>query len=154
MSDIVTPARPDRWRHFVGIVLIFGLAGPPIGLALMTVGAIVKVLVGPHGPHFDPLGLFKNLPEFMQFLIFAVPLSYIVGGVQAFAAGILVAAYGWLIGKPHYWVAALAGLASFGIMPILWPQDTTAGYVSMAAVHIGAALICWHIAKRFWIETT
>jgi hypothetical protein len=154
MSEVHTQARFARSQNLFRTVLIFGLAGPPIGLALMIGGAIAAALVGPHGPHFDPLGLLKNLPEFMQFLLLAAPFSYVMGGLQAFAAGALVAAYGRLIAKPHYWVAALAGLMSFGIMLIIWPQQTIMGNALMAPVHIVAALICWHIAKRFWTATT
>ena len=120
----------------------------------MIGGAIALALIGPHGPHFDPLRLFRNLPEFMHFLFFAVFFSYLMGGLQAVAAGALVTAYGLLIGKPRIWVAAIAGLIVFGIMLIIWPQHTTMGSVSMAAVHIVAALICWHITKRFWSEAT
>jgi peptidoglycan/LPS O-acetylase OafA/YrhL len=76
----------------------------------------------------------------------------LMGGLQAFAAGVLIAAYGRLIGKPRYWVAALAGLISFAIMVVVWPQTTTMGNVSMAATHIFAALICWGIVKRFWTD--
>jgi hypothetical protein len=154
MSEVVTPAQFARSQNLFRTVLVFGLAGPPIGLALMIGGAIVIALIGPHGPHFDPLGLFKNLPGFMHFLFFAIFFSYLMGGLQAVAAGVMVTAYGRLIGKPHYWVAALAGLISFGIMLFVWPQETTMDYASMAAVHIVASLICWHIVKRLWTEAT
>jgi len=153
MSDVITSTRPDRSQNIFRTVLVFGLAGPPIGLALMIGGAIAIALIGPRGLHFDPLGLVKNLPEFVRFLVFAIFLSYVMGGLQAIAAGILVAAYGRLIAKPHYWVAALAGLISFGLMLVIWPRQTTMGNVSMVAIHIAAALICWHIVKRFWIDS-
>ena len=150
MTGTIATTQPDRWRTAVITVLIYGLAGPLLGVAVLMITVMVSFgFTAPDRP-FDPSAMVTRLPAFMQMLLLSIPFSYMLGGIQAFAAGLLVSAYGLVIGKPGYLVAAVAGLVTFGGFVWLGPQRDLWEYGMMLFVHIIPALICWHIVKRFW----
>jgi hypothetical protein len=142
----------DRKRIVAITILMFTLAGPPIGFLLVLAAAIVAVaLVGTSQP-IDPWGLLERLPHLVQFTVFGAAFAYLVGGLQALAAGIMMAVYGLWIGKPSYGVAAVVGLITLGVTMLVRMSNSWMENATMALANVGAALICWGIAKRFWTD--
>src|SRR5262245_51770035 len=152
MIDAVDTPQFNRWRTPVITVLIYGVCGPPLGVIVLMITVVVSFgFTAPSHP-MDISGAIPRLPPLMQMLLLAMPFSYIIGGIQAFASGVMVAAYGMRIATPGYLVAAIASLITYVGFVILGPHRDIWEYGMMVFVHVIPALVCWHIAKRFWID--
>ena len=87
-------------------------------------------------------------------MLFALPFSYIVGGLQAGFCGLVLSAYGWFKGKPAFWIALVVGLASFAMSYGFdfsgTLVDSTYMIVMMLVVHVLSTLLCWLIVRTYW----
>jgi len=112
---------------------------------------VIVIFTGMSRP-FDPMGMLERTPNFLQFIFLGLVFSYAFGGLQALGAGIMVAAYGLGIGRPNYFVAAIVAIVTFAGTLLFGPPMELKASIIMFFIQIGASLICWHIAKRFWNE--
>ena len=88
-------------------------------------------------------------------MVFALPFSYILGGLQAAGCGLTLSVYGWFKGKPAFWVALVAGVVSFLLSYAMNFTGTLVNsqymLVMMLIVHIVPALLCWLIVRTYWM---
>lgn len=135
------------------ILLVYGAAGPMIGLIVFAIGiSAITVLGG------QPGGLW--LAPF--FLIYGVLFAHFVGLPWALVAGIAAFLLLHLVGN-RAWIGAASGLASFAIATaggfIEMPQapDLSTGAATesfvvavdalMGLVHVASATACWFIVR-------
>lgn len=127
------------------IAVLFLVAGPPIGaLAFGLLGATAAWLSG------QPAGTAG-----MVFYggIFAVFISWAIGGLQAAAAGLIVAAAALAARRYSLRLAAGAGLATGLAYVLIHLADEGSGVAFGAlvlSVHIVAAVICTILARTLF----
>jgi hypothetical protein len=141
------------WGAAMATVLTFLALGPPIG-------AMVFVLLISVVPGFalmsmpDDKGVADIMAGSFAVMLFALPLSYVLGGVQAGVTGVLLAIYGWTKGRPTLLFALLIGLLVFALS--YWMNFggllSESGYIwqSMFITQIAATILCWLIARMYW----
>ncbi len=132
------------------ILLVFGAAGPLIGLVVFAVGISLTTVAGgqPGGVWLAPF-----------FLLYGLPFAHFVGLPWALVAGGAAAALSYLAGK-RAWIGMASGIASFAIaaasgnvsLPIgpegaVFDRFDTSFVVLMAAVHLLSSAACWLIAR-------
>ena len=124
------------------------LVGPPIGglifaLAVAVLPPIASgVTTAASADDQLATGLFIGL--------FAVPFSYLVGGLQAAAAGLAFAVYGWFRGRPPLWFAALTAAVIYAGAWIGGWADVDEIFWIMMLVHVVPVLLCWLIISHLW----
>lgn len=124
--------------RFVAVLLVFLLAGPPIGAVTVSLVGGLAALI--HGDETDMAGLV-----FYSGLL-AIPLSWLVGGVQAAVAGLAFAASAafarrWAV------VAGIAGAVAAG--PVFFARDDldAPALAVVLTAHVVAAATCGLIAR-------
>lgn len=147
------PVRCGRLR-FVAILLIFLLVAPAVAAivaTLLLVGvAFLAEWNSPTGVSLSSLLVGGTL----IMLLFALPVAYLLGGLPAAVAGMLVAIADQRRGRPHWriiWTAGLlAGGLVAGVMALAAGDDGAAAI--WAAVVLGAALpstaVCGWLVMR------
>lgn len=148
---------PATWRGklrcLAQVLLVFLLLGPPIGALtfILSVGAIGQVTTGDLSG-LAWIGLFA--------LIYGVPISYLIGGVPAGIAGLILgvgrAWLGWAGWRYALAVGALVGVGVFVAtgQPI-FPNSGAQGpaihsNLLLAATCFVATLICWRIVASLF----
>ena len=120
------------------MVLIFLLTAVP-GLAL---------------PSPQNTGLGTTVAVSLGVALFAVPFAYILGGLQALFCGLVLAAYGWLKGRPPLWVGLIASLlafiASYSIDIFGTFADSNHIALVLLITHLVPAILCWFIVQTYW----
>ena len=88
-------------------------------------------------------------------MLFALPFSYILGGLQSGFCGLALSVYGWFNGKPTFWLALVAAVVSFLLSYAMnftgTLVDSTYMLVMMLIVHIVPTLLCWLIVRTYWM---
>ena len=141
------------WGPALGTFFFTLILGPPIGGIVFAICvAIVPAmgaLAGWAGLEGDP----SSVALVVLFVsLFAVPLSYLVGGLQSAVTGLAFAAYGWWCGAPPFWMAIVAGLLAFA-GGIAWGLvGIEAWFAPFLAVHLVPAIACWAVIRLFWPE--
>jgi hypothetical protein len=149
------PGIGTRMWRLMTIVLVFIIVGPPVGamafvLSTALIGMGMKVdLAG-----LTWIGLFA--------LIYAVPLSYLIGVAPAAAVGLLVGVRQAFFGAIRWPYALLIGLASGLALLVLSGQPIIPVPGSDAAqpIHIpvllsvclSATFACWAIVRNWYFE--
>lgn len=152
MSD-QTRGRPRRpWGEAVATFLTCLALGPPIGgLVFALAVAFIPAMgaLADTGAGWDVEG---GLLVSLFVGLFAMPFSYLTGGLQAGAAGLLFAGWGWLKGRPSFVVA-------LGIATVVFAGSAVTGFGEdglmlpvIAAIHIVPTLFCWLIIRTYWRE--
>lgn len=141
----------NPWGAAVATVLLCAALGPPIG-GLVFAGsmALMPSLAGiTPNVNDDPGGMLASV---LFVGLFAVPFSYLIGGLQAAATGLAFAVYGWVKGRPPLWFAALTGAAVFAAAAASGITSDREILVPMILVHALPTLLCWLIVRQFWFE--
>ena len=142
------------WR-LITIVLVFIIVGPPVGaIAFVLSTALIGM-----GMKVDPAGL-TWIGLFA--LIYAVPLSYLIGAGPAAAVGLLVGVRQAFFGAIRWPYALAIGLASGLALLVLsgQPMIPFSGNNASHPVHIpamisvclSATLACWAIVRNWCFE--
>jgi hypothetical protein len=133
----------------IATVLTCAVLGPPVGgivfaLAVSLLPWISGVPLTPDKQVDDILGvgLFVAL--------FAVPFSYVFGGIQAICVGLIFAVYGWHRGTPPVWLAVVAGLLLFGLSMIIGVDHVDRFSWLLLVAHVFAAFVTWSLVRAFW----
>jgi hypothetical protein len=153
MSEHVERRRP--WGAAIATVMTFLALGPPLGGLLFS----ILLIVSP--PFFETTvpadkGIVDLLSGGVLVMLFALPFSYILGGLQAGFCGLVLSVYGWFKGKPAFWAALAASLLSF-LMSYAFNFtgtlfDSSYMLLMMLVVHVIPTLLCWLIVRTFWLE--
>ena len=147
-----TPATRQPWGEAVATFFTCLALGPPIGGLIFTLGVSFIPAMGAmahDGAGWDVEG---GLIAAVFVSLFAIPFSYLVGGLQAGATGLLFAAWGWNKGRPSFVVAlVIAAIVTAGALMAGLGDDGTFLPV-MVAIHVVPTLLCWLIIRTFWRE--
>lgn len=134
-------ARPVRLSILAGIVILFVVIGPPIGaMAFSIIGATGALATG------QPPGTAGMI--FYGGLL-GIALSWFVGGLQALASGIAMAAYAAARRRLSLLIPTVAG-AMTGIIYQFEEGPAGAFGLLLIATHAVAALACAVLAKQTW----
>lgn len=141
---------------------IFGLLVPPL------TGVVVAFATGVYWYAIDP-GPREGGTPLLQMMVmaaaYAVPVSYLMGGVQAIATGVGSAAWTWWKGiLPLYVPLGLAfgAWAGFSIfLSNLWQKTgmdlsevaLSANGAFLLVIHLFAGALGWWVARRFARDT-
>lgn len=129
--DAMSPSR------FVAVLLVFVLAGPPIGaVTVSVVGGLAALVFG------DETGM-AGLVFYSGLL--AIPLSWLVGGVQAAVAGLAFATFAAVARRPSIAAGIVGGFAAGLVYAARGDLEGPAIAVVLAA-HVVAAATCGLIA--------
>jgi hypothetical protein len=156
----------------------FLLVGPPLGCIGLTLGLLlvywVDVTIWPiTGISLAPYGSSAYLPDqtvtvlsnIPIMLLFGVPASYLLGGIQAAITGLISSVWGLRFNQLPLIISVLAGtlpFLAFSIYSILhsskpfivdseypWlAKEHMNGLVALVFAHIFASCCCWFNARR------
>lgn len=145
--------QPKPWGSAIGTILTFLVLGPPLG-------AIVLVLLLAAVPGlalttaFEGKGIADLLAGSIGVMLFTLPFSYILGGLQAGFCGLVLATYGWFKGRPPLWIALVASLFAFGVSYFVDIFGTFADSQHITMVmfitHMVPTFLCWLIVRNYW----
>ena len=148
--------QPDRqrpWGSAIGTTFTFLVLGPPLG-------AIVLVIILMAVPGLALTSVFEGkspadlLAVSIGVMLFTLPFSYILGGLQAGFCGLVLAAYGWFKHRPPLWIALVASLFAFGVSYFVDIFGTFADSQHIAIVmfitHMVPTFLCWLIVRSYW----
>jgi hypothetical protein len=132
--------------RFLKTAATYLLVGPPIG-------GIVAVLLASFGGD-NSVG--HMLGTFLVGLLFAIPLSYIFGGLQALFVGLVTAAWDKAKGLTPFYVPLAASVVAWivaqfftgGGSPDVSAGQAQQGALVMLAVHVAAGLGPWWLLRR------
>jgi len=128
---------PGHWLVILGV---FAVAGPVIGTLIFVVLMMAASAVGAIPAELAPLVGYGAL--------ILLPLTFVIGGVQAVGSGLAVAL--WMAARRRdtpWWLPA--GVAAAGSGFYLGRTDFALGEQAIVlAVHVLAAVACWGIAMR------
>ena len=83
--------------------------------------------------------------------MFALPFSYVIGGLQAAIGGAGLAAYGWFKGRPPLVLAIGLALAAFlGGEAVGLYDRAPAWRGAFLAMHVIPAVLCWLAIRPMW----
>lgn len=125
---------------------VFLLAGPPVGALAFFIGMAVYALV----QSGDVSGLMW-IPLFG--IIYAVPLSYLIGVVPAGVAGLVIGAKAAFHRPPGFMFAAATGfvvgvgLVYAGGRPMTVPAEDNVASLFLVGTCLVATIVCWAAAR-------
>lgn len=145
------PSRGKRVSCVVAIVLVFLFIGPPVGaLAFMLTTALIGMGAKVDLAGLSWIGLFA--------LIYAAPLSYLIGAGPAAIGGLVVGIRQAFFG-PVTWPMALLTGAGLGAGFLLLSGQSLASVVSnseqrdylviMVVTCLAATMVCWGIVRNW-----
>jgi hypothetical protein len=138
----------DYMRPALVTVIIFTIAGPPIGNLVLA--ALLPVFVFVTGQDIEFSGVLERVPAIFRMFASSIPQSYVSGGLQAFATGLFLSGYGVYRGRPTIGIAAvLATITWIGFVLFATRRDVYEN-IMMLMVHIFAAMICAWASLRLW----
>ena len=151
-ADPVQPTLLRRALRLVAIVIVFGIVGPPVGAVIfMLTVALIGMDWKPDASSMFLMTAFS--------LIYAAPLSYLIGLPPAMVAGALIGLRLAFFGRMGWLLALAAALAVGGLMEIVLGQTTVWGVSEdIAPPVIGitcaiATLACWTIVRCWDLPT-
>jgi hypothetical protein len=147
-----TTRQPRPWGKVLATVLTSLAVGPPVGAVVFTFSIMIYMWFGGK-PQADGNGFAETLLGSFFVLLFAVPFSYVLGGLQAFGTGVVFSVYGWWRGSVPWWLAVVAGVVMFGGMLLVGGIEDLDTYPLFLATHLAASLMCWLIVRNFWRVT-
>ena len=152
MSKTGAQAECKPWGEAVATFFTCLALGPPIGgLAFSLIISLTSGLGGAaEDGHVGSLA--EQLMTALFVGLFAVPFSYLVGGLQAAATGVSLAAFGWFRGRPPLWFACLTIAVIFAGAFFSGLADNREIFAAMLAVHVVSTLLCWLIIRTYWWE--
>ncbi len=147
MSVVEPSVMRKPWGEAVATFFTCLALGPPIGGIVFTLGVTFAATAEgvPAGA-----GLADKMLSALFVGLFAVPFSYILGGVQAAATGLAFAAYGWLRGRPPVWFAIVTALVVYAGASLSGMADNEDIALLIVFTHFVPALLCWLIVRTYW----
>jgi hypothetical protein len=151
VNDPAQPTILARIGRVLGIMLIFVVVGPPIGgIVFMMTTALIGFVEKADLSGLTWIALLA--------VIYAAPLSYLIGTLPAAAAGLLVGLWQAFVG-PVTWLHALAAGLVVGLAVIVLTGQRLGadGNVSMPVILITClvpTLVCWLIVRGWHIART
>jgi hypothetical protein len=152
---IQNPSAAARLRRVIAIVLVFMIVGPPVGaMAFMLSAALIGMGKSVDLAGLTWVGLFA--------LIYAAPLSYLIGTGPAAAVGLLVGVRQAYFGAIQWPLAVAIGIAAGAAFLLLSGQPLRAGGETDDAAHLpvivvtclSGTLVCWAIVRKWYFERT
>jgi hypothetical protein len=152
------------WKTF----LLSTLIGPPFGAVLLVAFGGIAWVFYEGIPSSDRWS--QGIAGYILFLVYAIPFSYVPGGIYAALTGAGFALYGLRFRQLPFWFAILMGIVTsgisnlvFGILVYFSASDLLRQYpwlmflgqqFSFVGIfmHAGAAVFCWWIVRRYWIR--
>ncbi len=124
--------------RLLSIVALFGLVGPPLGALLFAAISILGQFAIPDS--MGPLLFYGSL--------MLLPLSYLIGGLQALASGVAMALWVGVRKIPSpWWVPVSVGIAG-GLFYSLESEIDLAVNAIIVIVHGLTAFLCWLFTRR------
>lgn len=152
MTGAAPAARRRPWGEAIATFFTCLALGPPIGGLVFTLALTLYPGLG--GVASAPgTGLGEALMSALFLGLFAVPFSYLIGGLQAAVTGLAFAAYGMARGRPSLWVALLVSAVVFAGSTVAGVAEDGNILPVMALVHIVPTLLCWLIIRTYWRKT-
>lgn len=129
-------------RLFLGISALFFFIGPPVGaIAFSLLGAAGAIATG------SPDGIAAMI---FHAGLFAVLLSWLVGGVPALLAGAATALF-TIATRRISLLAAMGAGALVAVPSVVEQWDAGLPFLALlVGVHLAAALVCGLIARAHW----
>lgn len=151
MADPPGPTPLRRVGRVLAVVLVFVLLGPPVGaLAFMLTAALIGL-----GRSADLAGLTWIA---LFALIYAVPLSYLIGAVPAAVAGLIVGIRQVYFGPATWPYAVGAGLVvGCGVLIVSGQRITADSDVSLPVIMMTClvpTLVCWLFVRGWYSAHT
>ena len=125
-----------RFSHSLFVVLIFTLLGPLLGGILY--GALMALLSMLENP--------DTSINFITLILAFLPLTYVIGGAQAFITGMITAIKVWRHGSAPLWVPILAAIIC-AIVIQGHAFETPGRTVVFIGIHMSAAALCWLVLR-------
>ena len=143
----LSPPLSQRLRRVLAVMLVFFLVGPPVGaMVFMLATAVVGLGVKTDLSSLLLVGAFS--------MIYAVPLSYLVGAGPALMTGAGIGLWLAFLGRMTWPFAVLAGLIAGMVLLSMSiagfpPQNElfNAPAVPVMQLHVPPTLICCHRAS-------
>ena len=151
MTEAAERSKP--WGSAIGTVMTYLVLGPPLGAMVLIL--LLTAVPGLALPSPENTGLGTTVAVSLGIALFAVPFTYILGGLQALFCGVVLAAYGWLKGRPPLWVGLIASLLAFVVSYSVDIFGTFADsnhiVLVMVITHLLPTILCWLIVRTFWM---
>lgn len=149
----LSPPLSQRLRRVLAVMLVFFLVGPPVGaMVFMLATAVVGLGVKTDLSSLLLVGAFS--------MIYAVPLSYLVGAGPALMTGAGIGLWLAFLGRMTWHFAVLAGLIAGMVLlsmsgsPGFPPQNelfNAPAVPVMLATCAVPTLICWAIVREWYL---
>ncbi|WP_373506197.1 hypothetical protein [Aestuariivirga sp.] len=150
MSDVsFPPVSRKPWGEAIATFFTCLALGPPIGGLVFTLALTLNPGLG-GVPHAPGTGIGEALMSALFLGLFAVPFSYLIGGLQAAATGLAFAAYGMARGRPSLRIALLVSAVVFAGAYLAGVADEGEVLPVMVLVHVVPTLLCWLIIRTYW----
>ena len=158
-------SQAERSSNSMLIFLVFCLVGPPAGFFAIFCSVIIYGIF----TNSSSFGLLETIKRSFEMLLIGIPLSYVLGGLQAVFTGLVSATWARITGTiPLLVVASSAASALLLTTLIKWnfnsginPSHILPLFPSFKAnindnllittVYSFSALVCWQIARRILI---
>jgi hypothetical protein len=144
--------RSRRWQQAAATFIVIVLLAPPI--ADLVFAGLVGVF-----PAFAAADGRVHVPTETGFWVgaflamFALPFSYLFGGVQAAIGGAALAAYGWYRGRPPLLLAIGLALAAYGAGDLIGLYDRAQAWkLAFVFINLMPAIVCWFAIRPIWRE--
>ena len=140
------------WGAAVATVLTFLALGPLLGAIVLVL--LLTAVPGLALPSPENTGLGTTIAVSLGVALFAVPFAYILGGLQALFCGVVLAAYGWMKGRPPLWIGLISCLLAYAVSYSIDIFGTFADTNNIALVmvitHLVPAILCWLLVRTYW----
>ena len=138
----------DYMRPALVTVIIFTVAGPPVGNLVLAV--LLPVFVFVTGQETEFADVLERVPAIFRMFGNSIPQSYASGGLQAFVTGLFLSGYGVYRGRPTIGIAAVIATITWIGFVLFAAQRDAYENAMMLLVHVFAAIICAWASLRFW----
>lgn len=143
------------WRRFAGIVALFAVLGPLVGIVIVAplgLGDLLEFV------RFMPSGSLKGL---IFVVVVGIYMAFACGWLQGILVGLAMALWYRRTGTVPLVLAALCGLVALAVplglgLPDFGGKDplrveTPAEYAFVIAAHLLAAIACAALARRLFV---
>ena len=149
--DFAHPADETGFDRFIWIFVVFVLAGPPLGFAVLTFGYLLR-----HGT----IAKLADSPAILIKLLSGLPFAYVFGILPAAVAGLLVGACKVAKGNVPWWAAfAIGTIIGFVFLYFMdrprspSPPPSPTDFVEKAVLiltNLLPTMLCWAIIRNWY----
>jgi hypothetical protein len=143
------PGLPARVGRIIGIVLVFVVAGPPIGGLAFLLLALLVTTSGAMGK-FDPVYELTVSPP-PVLLISGMVVSYLFGAGPVAAAGLAIGIKQAFFGPTAWWMALGAGFAVGTVLLERLGEDLDLGRFQAVLILacVVPIMLCWGMVRNW-----